>query len=219
MPYCGVHYLWFAFVCFLIRSHPHTHPWQHVCGCAKYMWMCRRGHCMGNSPHHTTGQVSAVLLRRTSKWKRWMKRKIPQSPHRRGPQCTAFLPPPPCGAPCGANSSSRAALEERREEGWEWGSEPKSLSTTNGPNQFFLLAGGEQAFAYLYFRGGGGGCTTSVRQLLGTANAQTASAATSTAPAHQPLGSANAETTPAGAQAAAADTTQRPNTAREGKNG
>ena len=21
MPYCGVHYLWFAFVCFLIRSH------------------------------------------------------------------------------------------------------------------------------------------------------------------------------------------------------
>ena len=24
MPDCGVHYLWFAFVCFLIRSHP---PW------------------------------------------------------------------------------------------------------------------------------------------------------------------------------------------------
>ena len=22
MPDCGVHYLWFAFVCFLIRSHP-----------------------------------------------------------------------------------------------------------------------------------------------------------------------------------------------------
>ena len=22
MLYCGVHYLWFAFVCFLIRSHP-----------------------------------------------------------------------------------------------------------------------------------------------------------------------------------------------------
>ena len=25
MPDCGVHYLWFAFVCFLIRSHP-PHP-------------------------------------------------------------------------------------------------------------------------------------------------------------------------------------------------
>ena len=23
MPDCGVHYLWFAFVCSLIRSHPH----------------------------------------------------------------------------------------------------------------------------------------------------------------------------------------------------
>ena len=26
MPDCGVHYLWFAFVCFLIRSHP-LPPW------------------------------------------------------------------------------------------------------------------------------------------------------------------------------------------------
>ena len=40
--------------------------------------------------------------------------------------------------------------------------------------------------------------TTSIRQLLGTADAQTAHHATSsTAPTHQPLGSANAETTPA----------------------
>ena len=62
--------------------------------------------------------------------------------------------------------------------------------------------------------------TAPVRQLLGTANAQTAHpAATSTAPAHQPLGSANAETTPAGALAAAADRTQRPDTTCEGKNG
>ena len=27
MPDCGVHYLWFAFVCFLIRSHPPS--WGH----------------------------------------------------------------------------------------------------------------------------------------------------------------------------------------------
>ena len=65
----------------------------------------------------------------------------------------------------------------------------------------------------------GPGGVTSVRPLLGTANAQTASAATSTAPAHQPLGSANAETTPAGAPAAAADTTQQPDATCEGKNG
>ena len=26
MPDCGVHYLWFAFVCFLIRSHPPSNP-------------------------------------------------------------------------------------------------------------------------------------------------------------------------------------------------
>ena len=45
--------------------------------------------------------------------------------------------------------------------------------------------------------------------------------ASSTAPAHQPLASANADTsrTPAGAQAAAADRKQRPDAAREGKNG
>ena len=62
--------------------------------------------------------------------------------------------------------------------------------------------------------------TTSMCQLLGAADAQTAHPATSsTAPAHQPLGSANAETTPAGAPAAAADGKQRPDAAREGKNG
>ena len=26
MPYCGVHYLWSAFVCFLVRSHPPPPP-------------------------------------------------------------------------------------------------------------------------------------------------------------------------------------------------
>ena len=46
--------------------------------------------------------------------------------------------------------------------------------------------------------------TSSIRQLLGAADAQTADPATSsTAPAHQRLGSANAETTPARAPAAA----------------
>ena len=62
--------------------------------------------------------------------------------------------------------------------------------------------------------------TSSIRQLLGAADAQTAHPATSsTAPAHQPLGSANAETTPARAPAAAADRTQQPNATCEGENG
>ena len=58
--------------------------------------------------------------------------------------------------------------------------------------------------------------TTSIRQLLGAADAQTAHHATlSTAPTHQLLGSA----TPAGAPAAAADRKQRPDATCEGKNG
>ena len=62
--------------------------------------------------------------------------------------------------------------------------------------------------------------TSSIRQLLGAADAQTAHHSTfSTAPAHQPLGSANAETTPARAPAAAADRKQRPDATCEGKNG
>ena len=62
--------------------------------------------------------------------------------------------------------------------------------------------------------------TSSIRQLLGAADAQTAHHATSsTAPTHQLLGSANAETTPAGAPAAAADRKQRPDATCEGKNG
>ena len=62
--------------------------------------------------------------------------------------------------------------------------------------------------------------TTSVRQLLGTADTQTAHHATfSTAPTHQPRGSANAKTTPAGAPAAAADRKQRPDATCEGQNG
>ena len=62
--------------------------------------------------------------------------------------------------------------------------------------------------------------TSSIRQLLGAADAQTAHPATSsTAPTHQLLGSANAETTPARAPAAAADRTQRPDATCEGKNG
>ena len=62
--------------------------------------------------------------------------------------------------------------------------------------------------------------TSSIRQLLGAANAQTAHHATfSTAPTHQILGSANAETTPARAPAAAADRKQQPNATCEEKNG
>ena len=52
--------------------------------------------------------------------------------------------------------------------------------------------------------------TSSIRQLFGAADAQTAHHPTSsTAPTHQPLGSVNAETTPARAPAAAADRKQR----------
>ena len=69
-------------------------------------------------------------------------------------------------------------------------------------------------------RGGGGTSTSSIRQLLGAADTQTAHHATfSTVPTHQLLGSANAETTPARAPAAAADRKQRPDATCEGKNG
>ena len=62
--------------------------------------------------------------------------------------------------------------------------------------------------------------TSSIRQLLGAADAQTAHHATfSTVPTRQLLGSANAETTPARAPAAAADRKQRPDATCEGKNG
>ena len=62
--------------------------------------------------------------------------------------------------------------------------------------------------------------TSSIRQLLGAADTQTAHHATfSTVPTHQLLGSANAETTPARAAAAAADRKQRPDATCEGKNG
>ena len=62
--------------------------------------------------------------------------------------------------------------------------------------------------------------TSSIRQLLGAADAQTAHDATfSTAPTHQLLGSANAETTPARGPAAAADRKQRPDATCEGKDG
>ena len=62
--------------------------------------------------------------------------------------------------------------------------------------------------------------TSSIRQLLGAADTQTAHPATfSTVPTRQLLGSANAETTPAGAPAAAADRKQRPDATCEGKNG
>ena len=62
--------------------------------------------------------------------------------------------------------------------------------------------------------------TSSIRQLLGAADTQTAHPATSSAaPTHQRLGSANAETTPAGAPAAAADRTQRPDATCGGTNG
>ena len=62
--------------------------------------------------------------------------------------------------------------------------------------------------------------TSSIHQLLGAADAQTAHHVTfSAAPTHQLLGSANAETTPAGAPAAAADRKQQPDATCEGKNG
>ena len=62
--------------------------------------------------------------------------------------------------------------------------------------------------------------TSSIRQLLGAADTQTAHHATfSTAPTHQLLGFANAETTSARAPAAAADRKQRPDATCEGKNG
>ena len=62
--------------------------------------------------------------------------------------------------------------------------------------------------------------TSSICQLLGAADTQTAHPATFiTAPTHQPLGSANAEMTPARAPAAAADRKQRPDATCEGKNG
>ena len=72
---------------------------------------------------------------------------------------------------------------------------------------------GGEVFNKVSATGGGEG---QLRQLLGTGNAQTASAATSTAPAHQPLGSANAATAPAGTRAAAADRTQRPDATCDG---
>ena len=91
----------------------------------------------------------------------------------------------------------------------------------------------DSMFGWVGGGGGGGGAdsknnqttpattsTSSIRQLLGAADAQTAHPATfSTAPAHQQLGSANAETTPAGAPAAAADRTQRPDATCEGECG
>ena len=62
--------------------------------------------------------------------------------------------------------------------------------------------------------------TSSIRQLLGVANTQTAHHATfSTDPTHQLLGSANAETTPARAPATAADRKQQPNAPCKEKNG
>ena len=61
--------------------------------------------------------------------------------------------------------------------------------------------------------------TSSIRQLLGAADAQTAHHVTfSIAPTHQLLGSSNAET-PARAPAAVADRKQRPDATCEGKNG
>ena len=62
--------------------------------------------------------------------------------------------------------------------------------------------------------------TSSIRQLLGAADAQTAHHATfSAAPTHQLLGSTNAKTTPARAPAAAADRKQQPDTTCKGENG
>ena len=54
---------------------------------------------------------------------------------------------------------------------------------------------------------------------VGSKGRKTTPTTTSTTPVRQLLGSANVETTRSGTQAAAADRTQRPDTAREGKNG
>ena len=62
--------------------------------------------------------------------------------------------------------------------------------------------------------------TSSIHQLLGAADAQTAHHATfSTALTHQLLGSANAETTPARAPAATADRKQQPDATWKGRTG
>ena len=62
--------------------------------------------------------------------------------------------------------------------------------------------------------------TSSIRQLLGAADAQMAHHATfRTAPTHQILGSGNAEMTLARAPAAVADRKQQPDATCEGKNG
>ena len=91
------------------------------------------------------------------------------------------------------------------------------------PGRFVAQVVSSDVLERPYTAGGGGGTpgtTSSIRQLLGAADAQTAHPATSgTAPAHQRLGSANAETTPAGAPAAAADRKQRPDATCEGKYG
>ena len=99
---------------------------------------------------------------------------------------------------------------------------PPPPSPLSGPsaNQRFSLAPSAAPLKTQHHRGEGGGGASSIRQLLGAADAQTAHQATfSTVPTHQILGSANAETTPAGAPAAAADRTQRPDATCEGKTG
>ena len=40
LPYCGVDYLWFAFVCFLRRSHPPAGPKVVATGCASNSALC-----------------------------------------------------------------------------------------------------------------------------------------------------------------------------------
>ena len=61
---------------------------------------------------------------------------------------------------------------------------------------------------------------SSIRQLLGAGDAQTAHHTTvSTAPTHQLPGSANTETTQARAPAATADRKQQPDATCKGKNG
>ena len=54
MPDCGVHYLWFAFVCFLIRSHP---PKSTIEICAH-----RNAQCRPPAPNVSVRRMSHIFF-------------------------------------------------------------------------------------------------------------------------------------------------------------
>ena len=77
MPDCGVHYLWFAFVCFLIRSHPPPlwagsggvglREWpQGVLGAGGWLWPCEQWWgSLGGQPRARRG----VAIGPTKRWR------------------------------------------------------------------------------------------------------------------------------------------------------